>query len=57
MNDDVVDVINAMALGDLKGKDEKRKTMQLDGQSAMLPIDHNEDISKYFNMPGIQVNA
>ena len=41
MNDDVADVINAMALGDLKGKDEKGKTMQLDGMSAMLPIDHN----------------
>ena len=29
--------------------DPKWQTMRLDGESAMLPIDHNEDIANYFN--------
>jgi hypothetical protein len=38
------EVIRAMNMGN-----QNQQTMQLDGQSAMLPIDHPANITNYFN--------
>ncbi len=51
---DANDVIQALHLG--SQHNDPKQTLQLDGQSAMLPVDEKVNITNYFNK-GIDIQT